>query len=48
MFCARVADGVLGDVVEVADARGLAGVDELLAGLADQERLHELLAPSTR
>ena len=40
---AGVADGVLGDVVEVADAGGLARVDELLAGLADQEGLHELL-----
>ena len=40
---ARVADGVLGDVVEVADAGGLARVDQLLAGVADQERLHELL-----
>ena len=39
----RVADRVLGDVVEVADAGGLAGVDELLAGLAHQEGLHELL-----
>ena len=39
----RVADGVLGDVVEVADARRLAGVDELLAGLRDEEGLHELL-----
>src|SRR6185295_1578163 len=39
----RVADGVLGDVVEVADAGRLARVDELLAGLAHQERLHELL-----
>ena len=30
------------DVVEVADAGRLAGVDQLLAGLADEEGLHEL------
>ena len=33
---------MLGDVIEVADAGRLARIDELLAGLAHQERLHEL------
>jgi hypothetical protein len=36
-------DGVLGHVEKVADARGLAALQEVFAGAGDQKRLHEFL-----